>query len=204
MENCKGYTFVQNRGRSKKLINRTYLIIPRVPEVFFSVAAKQNKKIVPSGYMSLMRHGLLVRLKYVEVVSVFTAQSKRCSRGLVVRVVQKKSIIFVLLSIYIQKVDEMLYLKQEKHVTQGLSSSIHVKRLVRCRPQEDRTDLEGGGGNPEKFVCKSKKSPTKLFAGMKKIVCRKMTPEKKCFHRQRYRKKIVCLGKIFIPQLPKK
>ena len=30
-------------------------------------------KIVPSGYMSLMRHGLLVRLKYVEVVSVFTA-----------------------------------------------------------------------------------------------------------------------------------
>ena len=25
------------------------------------------------GYMSLMRHGLLVRLKYVEVVSVFTA-----------------------------------------------------------------------------------------------------------------------------------
>ena len=51
--------------------------------------------------MSLMRHGLLVRLKYVEVVSVFTAQSKRCSRGLVVRVVQKKSIIFVLLTIYI-------------------------------------------------------------------------------------------------------
>ena len=30
-------------------------------------------KIVPSGYMSLMRHGLLVRLKYVEVVLVFTA-----------------------------------------------------------------------------------------------------------------------------------
>ena len=30
-------------------------------------------KIVPSGCMSLMRHGLLVRLKYVEVVSVFTA-----------------------------------------------------------------------------------------------------------------------------------
>ena len=24
---------------------------------------------------------------------------------------------------------------------------IHVKRLVRCRPQEDRTDLEGGGGS---------------------------------------------------------
>ena len=71
MENCKGYTFVQNRGRSKKLINRTYLIIPWVPEGFFSVAAKQN--IVPSSYMSLMRHGLLVRLKYVEVVSVFTA-----------------------------------------------------------------------------------------------------------------------------------
>jgi len=37
------------------------------------------------------------------------------------------------------------------------------------------------GGNPEKFVCKSKKSPTKLFAGMKKIVCRKMTPEKNVF-----------------------
>ena len=34
---------------------------------------KKKKKIVPSGYMSLMRHGLLVRLKYVEVVSVFTA-----------------------------------------------------------------------------------------------------------------------------------
>ena len=33
----------------------------------------QVLKIVPSGYMSLMRHGLLVRLKYVEVVSVFTA-----------------------------------------------------------------------------------------------------------------------------------
>ena len=48
-----------------------------------------------------MRHGLLVRLKYFEVVSVFTAKSKRYSRGLVVRVVQKKSIIFVLLSIYI-------------------------------------------------------------------------------------------------------
>ena len=32
-----------------------------------------NRKIVPSGYMSLLRHGLLVRLKYVEVVSVFTA-----------------------------------------------------------------------------------------------------------------------------------
>ena len=51
--------------------------------------------------MSLMRHGLLVWLKYVEVVSVFTAKSKRCNRGLVVRVVQKKSIRFVLLSIYI-------------------------------------------------------------------------------------------------------
>ena len=32
----------------------------------------EMKKIVPSGYMSLMRHRLLVRLKYVEVVSVFT------------------------------------------------------------------------------------------------------------------------------------
>ena len=35
--------------------------------------AQHERKIVPSGYMSLMRHGLLVRLKYVEVVSVFTA-----------------------------------------------------------------------------------------------------------------------------------
>ena len=51
--------------------------------------------------MSLMRHGLLVRLKNVEVVSVFMVESKRCSRCLVVRVVQKKSIIFVLSSIYI-------------------------------------------------------------------------------------------------------
>ena len=63
--------------------------------------------------MSLMHHRLLVRLKYVEVVSVFTAKSKRCSGGLVVRVVQKKSIIFALLSIYIQKADEMLYLKRK-------------------------------------------------------------------------------------------
>ena len=42
----------------------------------FSLMAEGKKvmnKIVPSGYMSLMRHGLLVRLKYVEVVSVFTA-----------------------------------------------------------------------------------------------------------------------------------
>ena len=37
------------------------------------VPRQQGVKIVPSGYMSLMRHGLLVRLKYVEVVSVFTA-----------------------------------------------------------------------------------------------------------------------------------
>ena len=35
---------------------------------------------------------------------------------------------------------------------------------MRCRPYEDRTDLDGGGGgggggagDPEKFVCKSKK-----------------------------------------------
>ena len=52
-------------------------------------------KIVPSGYMSLMRHGLLVQLKYVEVVSVFTVRGKRCSRGLGVRVVQKKSSIYI-------------------------------------------------------------------------------------------------------------
>ena len=45
--------------------------------------------------MSLMRHGLLVRLKYVEEVSVFGAYSKRCSGGLVARVVQKKSMIFL-------------------------------------------------------------------------------------------------------------
>ena len=79
---------------------------------------------------------------------------------------------------------------------------------MRCRPWEDRTDLEGGGGggggNPEKFVCKSKKSPTKFFAGMKKKVCRKMTPEKNVFTGNGTEKKIVCLEKIFIPLLPKK
>ena len=35
----------------------------------------QILKIVPSRYMSLVRHGLLVWLKYVEVVSVFTVES---------------------------------------------------------------------------------------------------------------------------------
>ena len=63
----------------------------------------------------------------------------------------------------------------------------------------------GGGGNPKKFVCKSKKkSPTKFFAGMKTLVCRKMGPEKNVFTDNDTEKKIVCLGKIFIPQLPKK
>ena len=37
------------------------------------IPRQQGIKIVPSGYMSLMRQGLLVRLKNVEVVSVFTA-----------------------------------------------------------------------------------------------------------------------------------
>ena len=41
--------------------------------VFQTLQVTANEKIVPSGYMSLMHHGLLVRLKYVEVVSVFTA-----------------------------------------------------------------------------------------------------------------------------------
>ena len=67
----------------------------------------------------------------------------------------------------------------------------------------------GGGGGvggilKNSIVCKSKKSPTKFFAGMKKIVCRKMTPEKSVFTDNDTEKKIVCLGTIFIPQLPKK
>ena len=35
--------------------------------------AADNILVMRSGYMSLMRRGLLVRLKYVEVVSVFRA-----------------------------------------------------------------------------------------------------------------------------------
>ena len=46
-------------------------------------------------------------------------------------------------------------------------------------------------GNPEKFVCKSKKSPTKFFAGMKKILYNKMTPEKNVFTDNDTEKKIV-------------
>ena len=51
------YTFRQGQNLLADVRNRVLLV----------------KKIVPSGYMSLMRHGLLVRLKYVEIVSVFTA-----------------------------------------------------------------------------------------------------------------------------------
>ena len=39
---------------------------------------------------------------------------------------------------------------------------------------------------------------------MKTIVCRKMTPKKKFSQTTIQKKHIVCLGKIFIPQLPKK
>ena len=61
----------------------------------------------------------------------------------------------------------------------------------------------GGGGNPEKIVCKSKKSPTKFFAGMKKIVCRKMTPEK-MFSQTTIQKKNCFPWKNFHPPASKK
>ena len=89
--------------------------------------------------------------------------------------VQKKSIIFVLLSIYIY-----IYLLMLK-----VSALKTIGRSYRFRGGGG-----GGGGNPEKFVCKSKKSPTNFFAGM--------------FSQTTIQKKIVCLEKIFIPLLPKK
>ena len=80
---------------------------------------------------------------------------------------------------------------------------------MRCRPQEDRTDLEGGGGGGgdlEKFVWKSKTSPTTFFAGMKKNSLQEDDTGKKkeTFSQTTIQKKdIVCFGIIFIPQLPK-
>ena len=62
----------------------------------------------------------------------------------------------------------------------------------------------GGGGILKNLFAKAKKSPTKFFAGMKKVVCRKMTPEKKCFHRQQYRKKNCLPWKNFHPPASKK
>ena len=65
----------------------------------------------------------------------------------------------------------------------------------------------GGGGDPrilKKLVCKSKKSPTKFFAGMKKNCLLEDDTGKKCFHRQRYRKKNCLSWKKFHPPSSKR